>query len=98
MYCLYEVEGEELPREGEYSVITNWKGEAGCVVLTTKVDLVAYKDVGEAFARKEGEGDLSLAYWRRVHWECFTDELAEKGMVFREDMMLVCEEFEVVYL
>ena len=97
VYCLYEMDGEEMPKAGEYSVITNWQGEAGCVIQTTKVELVAYKDVGDAFARKEGEGDLSLAYWRRVHWECFTEELAEHELVFSEEMLLVCEEFEVAY-
>ncbi|PXM28036.1 ASCH domain-containing protein, partial [Klebsiella variicola] len=44
-----------------------------------------------AFARKEGEGDLSLEYWKREHQRFFSCE----GH-FSEDMELIAEEFEVV--
>lgn len=42
------------------------------------------------FARKEGEGDLSLEYWQKEHQRFFTSE----GH-FSEDMELIAEEFEV---
>lgn len=48
-------------------------------------------DVNEEFARKEGEGDLSLEYWQKEHQRFFIRE----GH-FSEDMELIAEEFEVV--
>lgn len=48
-------------------------------------------------ARREGEGDCSLAFWRQVHEAFFTDELTRAGMVFRQDLPVVCEEFVKVY-
>ena len=44
----------------------------------------------------KGDGDRSLAYWRKVHKEFFTEELASIDRKFDEEMQLVCEEFELV--
>lgn len=96
-YYWYEKEGEKLPETGEYSVILNSKGEAVCVTKTVKVYIERFKNISEDHAYKEGEGDRSLDYWRRVHIDFFTKELAEAGLEFSEDIPLVCEEFEVVY-
>ena len=96
-YAVYEAEDEETPKVGEYSIILNSKDEAVCIIKTIKVDIVPFKEVSAEFAAKEGEGDLSLVYWRDVHQNFFTEELKEIGMDFSEDMLVVCEEFEVVY-
>ena len=45
----------------------------------------------------EGEGDGSLAYWRKVHWEFFTRELSPFGRTPEKSMPVVCERFNVVY-
>jgi len=96
-YVFYEVEGEELPKVGEYGVILDGRDEAVCIIKTTKVYVTAYDEVTEEHAFKEGEGDRSLEYWRKVHKEFFTEELQEIGQEFDEKMKLVCEEFEVVW-
>lgn len=96
LYELYEVEGELVPAVGDYSVIIKWTGEAQCVIRTTRVEVVPYSEVGEAFAAKEGEGDGSLAYWRKEHWPYFKREMEALGKEPNEEMLVVCEEFEVV--
>ena len=53
--------------------------------------LVRFCDVTEEFARKEGEGDLSLEYWQTEHQRFFTCT----GH-FSDDMELITEEFEVI--
>ncbi len=68
-----------------------------CVILTEHVAVVPYREIGGEHARREGEGDLSLAYWRRVHEAFFTRELAEMGQEFTPDMPVVCEEFRRVW-
>lgn len=94
---LYELEGDPLPKAGEFSVILDGKNQAVCVVRTTKVYVVPFREVTPEHARLEGEGDLSLDYWRKVHRPFFARGLAEAGLLFDEDMPVVCEEFEVVY-
>ena len=96
-YPFYELEGEELPKEGQYSVILNSREEAVCIIRTEKVFTVPFCDVDERQAFKEGEGDRSLSYWRKVHERFFREELIQAGLAFDESMKVVCEEFIRVY-
>ena len=95
--ALYEAEMEPIPKPGDYSVILSSKGDALCIIRTTRVYIAPYSEVSEDHAFKEGEGDRSLACWRAVHEEFFTEELKKIGQPFNENMKLICEEFEVVY-
>ena len=96
-YPLYAVDGEPLPKTGEYSVILDSRDNAVCVIQTTKVSVIPFDQVGEDHAGKEGEGDKSLAYWRQVHEDVFRRWMTEAGLEFTRDMDVVCEEFTVVY-
>lgn len=106
-HALYAVEGEEIPTAGGYDIILDGQGKAVCIIQTTKVYVTPFSQVTEEHAYKEGEfrqgGDLSdikeksLIHWRQVHEELFTIWLAEAGLSFSEDMLVVCEEFELVY-
>lgn len=94
---LYALEGEPLPEAGQYSVILNSASEAVCIIRTTRVTVVPYREITADHAFKEGEGDRSLDDWRAVHEAFFTKELSACGLTFDESMPVVCEEFEVVY-
>ena len=93
----YEHEGEPVPVPGDYSVVLDGAGRARCVIRTTHVEIVPFCDVDGAFAAAEGEGDLSLEYWRDGHWRYFSQELAGFGRSPEPDMPVVCERFEVVF-
>lgn len=41
---------------------------------------------------------LVLAHWRQVHQDFFTRELSPYNVLFFEDMLVVCEEFELVFV
>ena len=96
-YELYAFDGEPLPKPGEYSVILNSHDEAVCIIKTTAVYVVRFCGVTEEFAFKEGEGDRSLAYWKKAHERFFTEQLKEAGLEFSPEMKVVCEQFELVY-
>lgn len=96
-YPLYELEGEPLPREGEYSVILDSREQAVCIIRTERVYVTPFREVSEEHARREGEGDLSLAFWRKAHERFFRQEMEEAGSSFDEEMQVVCEEFACVY-
>ena len=96
-YPLYEQEQEPLPKAGDYSVILSTKGEAVCIIRTTKVYVVPFREVSADHAFREGEDDRSLESWREVHRDFFTREMNAGGLTFDEDMPVVCEEFMRVY-
>ena len=97
LYYFYEIENEELPKVGDLNIIINWQGRAQCIIETKKINLIPFKDVTEEFARVEGEGDGSLKYWQEVHIKAFNRQLVELDIKFKEDMLVVCEEFEIVF-
>lgn len=96
-YPFYEYENCELPKVGEHNIILDKKGLALCIIKTIHVSVVPFVQVPAEHAYKEGEGDRSLQYWRTVHAKVFADELAEINMHFSEDMLVVCQEFQVVF-
>ncbi|MGT2949881.1 RNA-binding protein [Streptococcus cuniculi] len=96
-YDEYLFAGEALPEVGERSVILNSAGKAVCIIETKKVAVQPFHQVSAEHAFKEGEGDKSLAYWRKVHEDLFSKWLGEIGLVFSRESPVVLEEFEVVY-
>ena len=46
---------------------------------------------------KKGEGDRSLDYWKAVHPKFFIRELNTYHQALGEAMLMVCEEFKVVW-
>lgn len=96
-YDEYVAEGEALSEVGELSVVLDSQGNGVCIIETTKVSVVPFKDVSEDHAFKEGEGNRSLYYWREVHRTLFTEWLGEIGIAFTEESKVVLEEFRVVF-
>ncbi|XXM73264.1 ASCH domain-containing protein [Lysinibacillus sphaericus] len=92
----YEMENEPLPAVDEYSIILNSKDEPLAIIKTVDVQIMPMNEVPEDFAIAEGEGDRTYQYWKEAHERFFTKELSDFGMGFSEDMMLVCERFELV--
>ncbi|UJH68870.1 ASCH domain-containing protein [Allomuricauda sp. SCSIO 65647] len=92
-----QLRGEPLPQIGDFVVVTDWSGKAKCLIRTTSVKLLPYFAIHAEHARLEGEGDKSLDYWRKVHWDYYTRELEPFGRVPRESMIIVFERFERVF-
>jgi uncharacterized protein YhfF len=80
-----------------YSVITDFEGKPKCIIKTLKIEIKPFNEVDEVFAAKEGEGDLSLTYWKKVHLDYFTKKCQELGKQASETMLVVCEEFKLLY-
>ncbi|MDT0201125.1 ASCH domain-containing protein [Nocardioides sp. AE5] len=90
---------EELPRTGNLSIILDGSGRPRVLIATTGVRVVPFGTVDEEHARREGEGDLSLAHWREVHRAFFAETAAITGAEpeVTDETMVVLEEFEVVW-
>ena len=74
-----------LPQEGTFDVVLDSQDQAVCIVEVTKVSVQPFHQVSADHAYKEGEGDKSLAYWRQVHEEVFTEWMSEAGLTFTPD-------------
>ena len=96
-YDLYAVDNDPLPQEGTFDVVLDSQDQAVCIVEVTKVSVQPFHQVSADHAYKEGEGDRSLAYWRAIHEEFFTEEFEETEIEFNGQTRILCEEFKVVY-
>ena len=59
--------------------------------MNVEVNQKLFKDVDVSFAHEEGEGDLSLAYWRKEHERFFRAE-----GTFEPGMEVYCQRFKVI--
>ena len=86
-------ESTPMPTPGDLSVILDGAGTPVCVIRTTSVEVRRFGDVDEAFAWDEGEGDRTLAWWRRAHIWFFE----QQGAHVDYDTPVVLERFELLY-
>jgi len=93
----WEAEGNPIPKVGDVWIELDGNDYPVCITETVEVTIRNYNEVDADFARNEGEGDLSLEYWRRAHKNFFSRTLPKIGREFSEEMPLVCERFKVIY-
>ena len=82
----------DLPVIGKKSIIKFDNEKEACIVKTLDYKIMKFKEMTEDYAKLEGEGDLSLNYWRHVHYDFF--KLYNPN--FNEDTLVVFETFEVI--
>lgn len=93
---MYE-EDEKIPEVGDLSVITYGNGMPGCIIETKEIKIKPFNEITSDEAILEGEGDLSLEYWRNAHEWFFKLEYNEKEKEFKNEIPVVFERFEVIY-
>ena len=93
----HEINNEPLPQVGNQYMVTDWEGNAKAIIETTKVVLTPFKDVTAEFAKAEGEGDKTLAYWKMVHQAYYSREMKPHGKQFNKNMIIVCEYFKTIF-
>lgn len=93
----FAAQGEAVPEVGDLSLVLDGAARPVALIVTTRADIVPFDEVTEAFARSEGEGDRTLASWRRDHLAYFTREAARLGLRFDGRSPVLCEGFDVLY-
>ena len=88
--------GQILPKQGEYYIITNFKGDPYMVVQNNDVKFMPFKDMTFDLCKLEGEVD-SLESWREKYLGNFNGESEKLGYEFNEDREIIFEIFDVVY-
>ena len=87
----------DLPEVGHIYVVTDWYKIAKAVVEVVSVGHVPFNEVTAEYAAIEGEGDKSLEYWKKSHWEYYTREMEEFDEKPTEDMIIICEQFKTIF-
>jgi uncharacterized protein YhfF/predicted kinase len=91
--------GIPIPEAGCVSIVTDGFGIPQFCIETENVKTLKFKDVTEAMAFREGEGDLSLDDWMREHWDYWTDHDAKEfDLTFYEDEEIFVEAFRLLHV
>ncbi len=93
----YASAGDPLPEVGDHWIALGADGEPRCILRTRQVEIHRFKDVPERIAVAEGEGDLTLGYWRCAHASQYIPYLQEWGMNNIEEATIVTEFFDLVF-
>jgi uncharacterized protein YhfF len=80
-----------LTQVGKRMIMLDGAGRCRAVIETVELVERRFPDIDDAFAHDEGEGDRTLAYWRKAH-ETYFSRLGQ----FAPDMLLWCERFRLV--
>jgi uncharacterized protein YhfF len=89
--------GDRLPEPGHHWIVLDRDRKPKCILKTVRVEIHKFKDIPERIAQAEGEGDLSLAYWRKAHEAFFKPHLERLKIQNIEDADVVTEFFECVH-
>ena len=93
----YLAAGDPLPQVGDHWIALDSALRPRCILRTERIETHLFKDVPESIARAEGEGDLSLAHWKRVHALHFEPHLAEWAVGDLDEATVVTEFFTLVH-
>lgn len=88
---------DKLPQVGNFWIVLNSKNEPSCILKTEQVVFNKFKNVTSEIAIAEGEGDLSLEYWKRVHTQFYLPHLPKWGVSKIEEATVITEYFRLVY-
>ncbi|MEK7552073.1 MAG: ASCH domain-containing protein [Patescibacteria group bacterium] len=86
-----QVQGDFGTKVGGKMIIKDWQDRPRVLIETTELTCRPFNEVDKSFAHDEGEGDLSLEYWRREHQKYFIRE-----GTFSDDMKVYCQRFKVI--
>ena len=93
----FESCNEEIPKVGRVSLVVDSKGQPVCIIEVTEVIQFSFKDVPLRVAQSEGEGDLSIEYWKKAHTDFFSPSKDALAIDQLDDEIIVTEFFKVIY-
>ena len=94
----YEHDREPIAKTGDIEIVIDHRNEPALVTRIVKSEMVSFIEVNAEYAAVEGEGDGSLEYWRKGHWNFFSRECRRIGREPTETMPVICNVFEVLHV
>ena len=93
----YENDSDPLPTLDIYDLVFDADEKPKAVLQRVAIRVLPFNEVDAQFAFDEGEGDRSLEYWRRVHWDFFSGVCEDIGRTPEKTMPICCVKFKLVY-
>lgn len=88
---------EPLPKSGDLWIVLDSNDKPKCILKSIRIEQNKFMDVPVEVAIAEGEGDLTLEYWREAHIQFFYPYIHNWGLEFVEDSTIITEYYELVF-
>lgn len=92
-----ETGGEQMGRVGGHVVVLDGTDRPRAIWRTRTVEVKPLREVDDAFAWDEGEGDRTREDWLATHRRYFAARAAREGFAFDDSMPAVFERFTLVW-
>jgi len=79
----YRLNLKRMSSVGEHAAVLNSCGKPVATVVITKIDIVQFRDIGESFAKAEGDGNLEN--WLAIHRPYYSSQLKAIGKDLADD-------------
>ena len=87
---------EEYPKIGDYSIVLDSKGIPHCIIQTVNYQILKFNEATFDLIKDEGE-DKVLDTWIYNHRVFLREACKEKGVEFKDDMLIFFEHFTIIY-
>jgi uncharacterized protein YhfF len=92
----WEYPDGRIPFAGALSVLLDGGNHARAIVETARIEIMPFGLVDDRFASQYGEGDRTLAWWRKEIGAWYREAAARHGEIFSNATPIICEWFAVV--
>lgn len=93
----FESAGDPLPKIENYWIILDSQERPQCLVKTLRIEINLFGEIPQAVVQAEGEGDLSVEYWKKVHRIAYLPYIAKWGIDDLDKAEVITEHFEIVH-
>jgi uncharacterized protein YhfF len=87
----------KIPFEGALAVLLDGSQKPRGIVETTRVEIMPFGAITEEMASAYGEGERTVAWWRRVMGAFYQASAARHGLVLTDETPHIWEWFAVVH-
>lgn len=93
----YEYGLKKMPEVNEFFVATNWSKEPKCIIKTTDIKIMPFKNISKDIIKLGGK-DNSLESWRKYYIGFFEEICRENFKTFDFNMPVVIQQIELIYI
>ncbi len=90
----YEDSGKPVPAKGDWVLVTDAAGIPGCVYQITSMETVPFDKMEARHVQCEGPQLRDLDAWKKLHWDFWTQQLANSSRQPESSMPVLCMTFK----
>ncbi len=93
----FQDRGVPAPAAGDQVIVTDGEGHPGCLYVIDHTEILPFDDITDRHVACEGPRLRELQPWRELHWQFWSELLADTPHQPANDMAVVYQRFRCLY-